>query len=66
MAEDVSGVWLRTRCACGWEVVGPEDEVVTATIDHGQRVHNMVATREAVLAAAERLPAGQTSPRTAS
>ena len=46
---------LRTRCACGWEVVGTEDEVVAATIDHGQRVHNMPGTREAVLAAAERL-----------
>ncbi len=39
------------RCACGWEVSGPEDEVVTATIDHGRRIHNMVATAEQVIAA---------------
>lgn len=38
------------RCACGWESTGPIDVVVTETIDHGQRVHNMVATREEVLA----------------
>ena len=39
------------RCACGWEVIGSEDEVVDATIDHGRRIHNMVATRDQVLAA---------------
>ncbi|MEO5940399.1 MAG: hypothetical protein ABIQ76_05880 [Candidatus Limnocylindrales bacterium] len=38
------------RCACGWEVTGPEDVVVDATIDHGRRIHNMEATREQVLA----------------
>jgi hypothetical protein len=38
-------------------VIGSEDEVVTATMDHGLRIHNMPASREAVLAAAERLPA---------
>jgi predicted small metal-binding protein len=38
------------HCACGWEVTGPEDEVVDATIDHGKRIHNMEATREQVLA----------------
>jgi len=43
---------LRVRCACGWEVVGDEDEVVAATQEHGQRVHNMAASREAVLAMA--------------
>ena len=42
------------RCACGWEVTGPEDEVVDATIDHGRRIHNMEATREQVLEAAPR------------
>jgi predicted small metal-binding protein len=55
------------RCACGWEVTGPEDEVVDATIDHGRRIHNMEATRDQVMAAlhappmddaAERLDAG--------
>ena len=39
------------RCACGWEVTGPEDEVVDATIDHGRRIHNMEATRDDVVAA---------------
>jgi predicted small metal-binding protein len=44
------------RCACGWEVTGPIDEVVAATIDHGARMHNMMATREDVLAAMGRMP----------
>ena len=38
------------RCACGWESTGLIEVVVTETIDHGQRVHNMIATREEVLA----------------
>jgi hypothetical protein len=40
---------LRTSCVCGWEAVGPEDEVVEKTLDHGLRVHNMAGTREEVL-----------------
>lgn len=48
---------LTTQCACGWEVTGPEDEVVDAVIEHGQRLHNMTATREAVLANARRVDA---------
>ena len=51
------GQQLRTRCVCGWETTGPEDEVVAATLDHGLRVHNMGGTREDVLARAERVPA---------
>jgi hypothetical protein len=39
------------RCACGWEVSGPLDDVVDATIDHGRRIHNMEATRDEVVAA---------------
>jgi len=46
---------LRVGCACGWEVVGTEDEVVAAVLDHGMRVHNMQGTREQVLASAERV-----------
>jgi hypothetical protein len=38
------------RCACGWEVTGPLDDVVDATIDHGRRIHNMEATRDQVVA----------------
>jgi predicted small metal-binding protein len=41
---------LRLRCACGWETVGSEEELIRATEDHGRRVHNMVATREEILA----------------
>jgi predicted small metal-binding protein len=46
---------LRTRCVCGWETTGPEDDVVAATLDHGLRVHNMGGTREDVLQRAEHL-----------
>ena len=38
-------------CACGWEITGPLDEVVDATIEHGRRIHNMEATRDQVVAA---------------
>jgi hypothetical protein len=48
---------LRTRCVCGWESTGGEDEVVAATLDHGLRVHNMAGTREQVLERAERVEA---------
>ena len=43
----------KLRCACGWEVSGPEDEVVAAVIEHGEKLHNMQATREEVLARLE-------------
>ena len=43
---------MTIRCACGWEVTGREDEVVAATVEHGRRLHNMVPTREEVLAMA--------------
>jgi predicted small metal-binding protein len=46
---------LRTRCVCGWETTGPEDDVVAATLDHGLRVHNMGGSREDVLQRAERV-----------
>jgi hypothetical protein len=39
-----------SRCACGWQVIGAEDVVVDATIEHGRRIHNMTVTREQVLA----------------
>jgi predicted small metal-binding protein len=51
---------LTVRCACGWEVSGTEDEVVEATVEHGRRLHNMVATREDVLAMA--VPAEDSHP----
>ena len=43
---------LRVRCACGWETSGPEDTVVESTQEHGRRAHNMLATREQILAMA--------------
>jgi predicted small metal-binding protein len=43
---------ITVRCVCGWESTGGTDEVVAATTEHGRRVHNMVATREQVLAMA--------------
>jgi predicted GNAT family acetyltransferase len=43
---------IKVRCACGWEITGPEDEVVAAVQEHGRRVHNMAATREEILAMA--------------
>ncbi len=48
---------LRAGCACGWEVIGTADEIVAATMDHAQRVHNMTATREHILAKAVAVPA---------
>jgi hypothetical protein len=53
---------LRTRCVCGWESTGSEDEVVAATLDHGRKVHNMGGTRDEVLARAERVPAPADAP----
>jgi predicted small metal-binding protein len=41
------------RCACGWEARGAEDEVITATRDHGRRVHNMEATDAQIIAMIE-------------
>ena len=43
---------ITVRCACGWETAGSEDLVVEATAEHGRQVHNMVPTREEVLAMA--------------
>jgi predicted small metal-binding protein len=45
---------LTVRCACGWETHGSEDEVVAATLEHGERRHNMTATRQVILAMATR------------
>jgi predicted small metal-binding protein len=43
---------ITVRCVCGWETTGPEDNVVTATVEHGRRMHNMTPTRDEVLAMA--------------
>ena len=47
------GEQLRTSCVCGWESVGPADEVIAATLDHGRRIHNMEGTPDEVRARAE-------------
>lgn len=41
---------MRLRCACGWETSGTEAELIEATQEHGRRIHNMLPTREEVLA----------------
>jgi predicted small metal-binding protein len=41
---------IKVTCACGWEQVGDEDDVIAATQEHGRALHNMEATREQVLA----------------
>jgi predicted small metal-binding protein len=43
---------ITVRCACGWETSGSEDDVIEATVEHGRRLHNMIATREEVLSRA--------------
>jgi predicted small metal-binding protein len=52
---------LTVRCVCGWEVRGSEEEVVAATSEHGERLHNMAATREQILAMAVRPAAAGTA-----
>jgi predicted small metal-binding protein len=54
---------LTVRCACGWETRGSEDEVVAATREHGERRHNMAATREEILAMARPRPAAPVTQR---
>ena len=42
---------MHLRCTCGWETTGfTEEELVLAATEHGTRVHNMVPTRDEVLA----------------
>jgi predicted small metal-binding protein len=43
---------ITVRCVCGWEATGREDAVIRETVDHGLRLHNMVPTRDDVLAMA--------------
>ena len=39
-------------CDCGWQAHGTEDELVSAAQQHGRDVHDMIPTREQVLATA--------------
>lgn len=43
-------------CDCGWSARGPEDELVAAAQTHGRQAHDMVPTREQVLAVATPVP----------
>lgn len=43
---------ITVRCACGWETTAPEDVAVESTAEHGRTMHNMVPTRDEVLAMA--------------
>lgn len=43
---------ITVRCVCGWETTGTTTDVVTATREHGRRLHNMTPTRDEVLAMA--------------
>jgi predicted small metal-binding protein len=53
---------ITVRCACGWEIAGPEEVVVDATVEHGRRMHNMTPTRDEVLAMAVATHDRQDSP----
>lgn len=46
--------WILT-CACGWETLGSDDEVVAAAQQHGRELHNMEVSREQALAMAVEL-----------
>jgi len=39
-------------CDCGWQARGTEDALVAAAKQHGHDVHDMIPTREQVLATA--------------
>ena len=43
---------ITVQCACGWQTTGSEELVVEATTEHGRKMHNMVPTRDEVLAMA--------------
>jgi len=47
---------ITVRCVCGWETTGPTEDVIAATRDHGERIHNMAATREQIMAMAVATP----------
>jgi predicted small metal-binding protein len=43
-------------CDCGWTARGAEDDLVAAAQAHGREAHDMVPTREQVLAVATPVP----------
>ena len=40
-------------CDCGWSARGTEEELIAAAQQHGREVHDMMPTREQVLAIAK-------------
>jgi hypothetical protein len=50
---------LEVDCDCGWSFRGPEDEVVAATIAHGQAVHQIELSRDQARAAARPVDTGE-------
>jgi predicted small metal-binding protein len=51
---------FEVSCDCGWSFRGSEEEVVTATIDHGRSVHQVELTGEQAREGARPVePAGQ-------
>ena len=40
-------------CDCGWSARGTEEELVAAAQQHGREIHDMVPTREQILAVAK-------------
>jgi predicted small metal-binding protein len=53
---------ITVRCACGWETIGAERDVIEAATEHGRRLHNMAPTRDEVLAMALDRSQAQDSP----
>jgi predicted small metal-binding protein len=43
-------------CDCGWCIRGSEVELIAAAQEHGRTAHDMVPTREQVLATAKPVP----------
>jgi len=43
-------------CDCGWSARGTDDEIVAAAQQHGREVHDLIPTREQVLASAKPVP----------
>lgn len=41
-----------TRCACGWETSGTEEEIVADARKHGMSLHNMDVTPDQAMAMA--------------
>jgi predicted small metal-binding protein len=46
------GMLKQIVCDCGWRARGTDDELIAAAQKHGRDAHDMVPTREQVLAAA--------------